>query len=99
MSRTLEFTVTICLGREAYGDICVEVEVPKKEYRLLKECYREGEEIESFEGLEDLYERIVAEARAESESSAPDNCDIDYDDADYGVEIPDEISEAVDNEE
>lgn len=99
MSRTLEFTVTICLGREAYGDICVEVEVSNKEYRLLKECCREGEEIESYDGLEDLYERIIAEARAESESCAPDDCDIDYDEADYGVEIPDEIAEAVEDEE
>lgn len=99
MKRTLEFTVTICLGHGDGGDICVDVEVTNKEYKLLKECCREGEEIESFEGLEDLYKRVIAEARDESESCDPEDCDIDYDDADYGVEIPYEIYEAVENEE
>jgi hypothetical protein len=97
--KKLEFTVTICLGHGDGGDICVAVDVTNKEYKLLKECCREGEEIESFDGLEELYNRIVAEARSESEFNDPDDCDIDYDDADYVVEIPDEIFDAVEDEE
>ncbi len=98
MSKKLEFTVAICLGHGDGGDICVDIEVTNKEYKLLKECCREGEEIESFEGLEDLYERIVAEARSESEFFDPEDCDIDYDNASYGVEMPDEIYDAVEDE-
>ena len=93
--KKLEFTVSICLGHGDGGDILVELDVTNKEYKLLKECCRENEEIESFEGLEELYKRIVAEARGESEFCDPDDCDIDYDDADYVVEFPDEIYDAV----
>ncbi len=95
MSKKLEFTVTICLGRCGSGDICVEVEVTNKEYKLLKKCCAEGEDIDSFSGLEDLYNRIVAEARAESEFFDTDDCDIDYDNASYGVEMPDKIYDAI----
>ena len=98
MSRMLEFTVTICLGGGDGGDVCVDVEVTNKEYKLLKECCREGEEIESFDGLEELYKRVVAEARGESEFCDPDDSDIDYDDASYIVEMPYEIYEAVESE-
>jgi hypothetical protein len=98
MSRKLEFTVTICLGHGDGGDICVEVEVTNKEYKLLKKCCAEGDDIDFFEGLEDLYNRIIAEARAESEFFDPEDCDIDYDNADYGVEMPDEIYDAVEDE-
>lgn len=92
MGRKLEFTVSICLGGGYGGDICVEVEVTDKEYELLKKCCREGEEIESFKGLKPLYKRIVAAARDESE-------DFDPEDADYGIEIPDEVYEAVESED
>jgi hypothetical protein len=42
---------------------------------------------------------VVAEAIGEDEFCGPDDCDIDYDDAYYIVEIPYEIYEAVENEE
>ena len=59
-----------------------------------------NEEIEGYEGLEDLYERVVAAAKDESECCEPDDCeDIDYDDASYTVAIPDVIYNEVQEEE
>ena len=88
----LEFWVTICLGHGDGGDVAVTIDVTDAEYELLKQCCRDDEEIEGYEGLEDLYERVVATAKDESECCEPDDCeDIDYDDASYTIAIPDEI--------
>ena len=90
----LEFWVTICLGHGDSGDVTVEVDVSDEEYELLKQCGRENEEIEYFDGLEDLYERVVEEVKEESKSCEPDSCeDIDYDDADYTVAVPQAVFE------
>ena len=95
----LEFWVTICLGHGDGGDVAVTVDVARKEYELLKQCCREDEDIDGFEGLEDLYERIVAAARDESEYCEPDDCEeIDYDEASYTVAIPDIIYNEVQEE-
>ena len=56
--------------------------------------------MEDYEGLEDLYDRVVAAARDESESCEPNDCEeIDYDDASYTVAIPDVIYNEVQEEE
>lgn len=95
----LDFWVTICLGHGDGGDVAVTVDVSRKEYELLKQCCRDDEEIEDYEGLEDLYERIVTAAKDESECCEPDDCeDIDYDDASYIVAIPDKIYNEVQEE-
>ena len=99
MGRILEFTVNICLGYGDGGEIAVDVEVTDEEYELLKQCCREDDDIGSFEGLESLYERIVTEAGDESEFNDPEECDTDYDEADYMVEIPYEIYEEVEKEQ
>ena len=79
--------------------MAVTVDVARKEYELLKQCCREDEDIDGFEGLEDLYERIVAAARDESECCEPDDCEeIDYDEASYTVAIPDIIYNEVQEE-
>jgi hypothetical protein len=96
----LEFWVTICLGHGDGGDVTVTIEVTDEEYELLKQCCREDEEIDGFEGLEALYERVVDYAKGESECCEPDDCeDIDYDDAYYRVAMPDEIYEQVNAED
>ena len=96
----LEFWVTICPGHGDGGDVVVTLDVTDAEYELLKQCCRDDEEMEDYEGLEDLYDRVVAAARDESESCEPDDCeDIDYDDASYTVAIPDVIYNEVQEEE
>ena len=99
MNAELEFWVTICLGNGDGGDVAVTLDVTDAEYELLKQCCREDEDIDGFEGLEDLYERIVATARDESECCEPDDCeDMSYDDASYIVAIPDKIDNEVQEE-
>ncbi len=96
----LEFWVTICLGHGDGGDVTVTIDVTDEEYELLKQCCREYEDIGSFEGLENLYERIVAAAKDESEYCEPDDeDDIDYDDASYTVAIPEVIYNEVQEED
>ena len=95
----LEFWVTIYLGNGDGGDVAVTLGATDDEYELLKQCCRDDEEIEGYEGLEDLYERIVAAARDESECCEPDDCEeIDYDEASYTVAIPDIIYNEVQEE-
>lgn len=92
----LEFWVTVCLGHGDGGDVAVTVDVSQKEYKLLKKCCREDEEIDGYEGLEALYERVVTATKDESECCGPDDCeDIDYDDVTYIVAIPDVIHDEV----
>ena len=96
----LEFLVTICLGQGDGGDVTVTIDVTDEEYELLKQCCREYEDIGSFEGLENLYERIVAAAKDESEYCEPDDeDDIDYDDAYYTVAMPQVIYNEVQEED
>ena len=96
----LEFWVTICLGHGDGGDVAVTLDVTDAEYELLKQCCRDDEEIEGYEGLEDLYDRVVVAARDERESCKPDDCEaIDYDDASYTVAIRDVIYNEVQEEE
>jgi hypothetical protein len=95
----LEFWVTICLGHGDGGDVAVTLDVTDAEYELLKKCCRENEDFDGFKGLEDLYERIAAAARDESECCEPDDCEeIDYDEASYTVAIPDIIYNEVQEE-
>ena len=96
----LEFWVTICLGHGDGGDVAVTADVSRKEYELLKQCCRDDEEIEVYEGLENLYERVISAAKDESEYCEPDDCeDIDYDDVSYTIAIPDEIYTEVQEED
>lgn len=99
MGKVLEFPVTICLGGGDGGEVGIDVEVTDEEYELLLACCREDiVGIDSYEGLEDLYERVIAEARGESEFNDPDDCDIDYDDACYLVDMPYAIYEIIEAE-
>ena len=95
----LEFWVTICLGHGDGGDVAVTADVSRKEYELLKQCCRDDEEIEGYEGLENLYERVISAAKDESECCEPDDCeDIDYADASHTVAIPGKIYNEVQEE-
>ena len=79
--------------------MAVEVDVSDEEYELLKQCCRDDEEIDGYEGLEDLYERIADYAKDESECCEPDDCeDIEYDDAYYRVAMPQVIYDEVQEE-
>ena len=97
----LDFLVTICLGYGDGGDVEVTVDVTKKEFALLVQCYRDMDEIDSYEGLESLYKRIIKEAVGEDEfcSQNVEDYDPDYDDASYIVSFPDEVIEEADRED
>lgn len=96
----LEFWVTIDLGPHRSGDTLVTTSVSDEEYELLKQCCRDHRKIEGYAGLEDLYERVVSQAKDESECCEPDDCeDIDYEDASYIVAIPDNIHREVQEED
>lgn len=92
----LEFPVRVCLGHGDGGEIAVKLPVGEKEYSLLKDCCREGEEIESFPGLEALYQRIMEAAAEECEDCDGDE-DIDYELAEFIVDMPQTVWEDVEN--
>ena len=103
----VEFTVTLCCGHGDGGDICITVEVTDEEYELMKQCWRDGEDICDCMELEDLVERIEAEAKGEDSACSvglrddedeDDDYDI-YDDISCMVSMPDEICNLVDEEE
>ena len=86
--RELEFEVTICLGGGDGGNVCVTVEVSNDEYKLLKKCYSEDEDIDGYPGLEDLVERIQEAAEDENDccmDELGDDEEIDYDDVTYMI--------------
>lgn len=87
----LDFTVTVCLGRNRSGDIDVSVDVSEEEFEALKNCYNDGEDIEGYEGLEDLYGRIISAAKDEIEFFNGE--DFDYDNVTFCIELPDEVCE------
>ena len=103
--REVEFTVTLCCGHGDGGDVCVKVDVTDEEYELMKQCCREDEEIDGYDGLEDLIERVEAEAKGEDSACSvglQDDEDEDdynmYDDISCMVWMPSEISDIVDSE-
>ena len=91
----LTFWVTVCLGRGDGGDITVDVDVTDEEYALLVQCSREEEEIDGYDGLEDLCERIKEAAADEVDScNAEFGIEEDYSDAGFMIQMPDVIWEA-----
>lgn len=91
MARKIEFSVSIGIGG-AFGDTTVKVSVTNKEYKLLKECCEEEEEITEYDGLEKLCEKIASAIREESDF------DGDFEELDFGIEMPEEIYEALEEE-
>ncbi len=100
--RTMEFTVMLYYGGGDGGEICVDADVSDKEYELLKECCRNDDEMEDFEGLEDLCERIEAEARGENDFIMSDDEEYDPDEENdilgCSIYIPQEIYDAIEEE-
>lgn len=94
----VEFPVTVCLGGGDGGEICVKMEITDEEYELLKQCCRDGCDIESCPELEDLCNRITEESGDETERRM-DECDsgedIDYDSTYYIIEMPEEIEDLI----
>ena len=90
-NKRLTFRVTVCLGWGDGGDVDVRVSVTPDEFELLKECYREGIEIEDCTGLKRLYDTICEYAEDEDIACG---CDEDHSDASYMVHFPKEIIEA-----
>ena len=97
------FDVTICLGGGDGGDVSVDVEVSEEEYELLKQCCRDYDDIDSYAGLEDLCQRIIAEAQAENdfrmENYSDSDEEIDYGSVSYMIGMPSEIQDEIDEEE
>lgn len=91
----LDFWATIDLGPHRNADITVTVNISKKEYSLLKRCCRDDESIDSFDGLEKLYQRIIEAVKDESDFFIEDDDDVAFDEACYSVAIPDEIYDAI----
>lgn len=99
---SLEFWVTICLGRGDGGDVTVTVDVTEEEYKLLKQCCRDYEDIDGYEGLEDLCRRIEEAAQEENEACMADydtDEEIDYDSVSYMISMPDEIEAIIEEED
>ena len=96
----LEFPVMICLGGGDGGEVSVCVEVTDEEYELLIQCCREDAEIDGYDGLESLYDRIAEAARDEDECCSSDDEEEDtyYDDAYYMISFPDEICIAAESD-
>lgn len=90
-NKRLTFRVTVCLGWGDGGDVDVTVSVTPKQFELLKECYREGEDFDRRPGLKRLYKTICSYARDEDIAYG---CDEDHSDASYMVHFPKEIIEA-----
>ena len=95
----LEFCVTVWCDRKPIEEDEVYVAVTDEEYHLLKECCRNNKDMNAFEGLESLNVRIVEQLRAdfaaierEEDEEVPD---IDYEAADYTIEIPDVIYDEI----
>ncbi|MBQ1269261.1 MAG: hypothetical protein II368_05950 [Clostridia bacterium] len=104
MKRELEFMVNVYLGGGEGGEISVSVSVSDKEYKMLKECYKAEEDIENWEGLEPLCERIFDAAKEEDESLWDEYADEEdgFDDYDrsYSItEFPSEIIEECDEDD
>lgn len=93
----MDFLVTICLGHSDGGDVVVSVDVTEEEYKLLVACCRDGDEIDVYDGLDNLYDRIVEAAKDESAVCDPDEEEIDYDDAYYRVDFPEQVYEEAEN--
>lgn len=94
-SKRIEFPVTACLGGGDGGDILVTVDVTAEELKLLKKCIRNEEEIEGYEGLEDLVERINEAAISECESIddvyGDEEVEEDFSSASFMIGYPDEL--------
>ncbi len=100
-TNSLDFIVTLCLGGGDGGDVEVTVNVTDEEYELLRQCCREGIEIEDCEGLEDLCDRIKEAAADENESCMEfldSDEEIDYDSISYIIGMPSEISDSAEDE-
>lgn len=100
---SLDFDVTVCLGGGDGGDVSVTVDVTKEEYELLKQCCREYEDIDSYDGLEELCKRIIKEAEAENdycmENYSDSDEEIDYGSVSFMISMPSEIQNEIDEEE
>ena len=98
-NKRLEFWVTIHPDYGDGGDVCVEESVTASEYEQLLQCCREDIDLCDCEELENLHNKILADAREESESCGFDDEDLDYDDDACFVSIPDELYDLVESEE
>jgi hypothetical protein len=93
----LEFNVQVTADN---GDECfvtVTETVSDEEFELLMQCYLDDEDLDAFDGLEDLYERICSAAR--DECVGMEDCDDEdacFDDAECDVTMPDEVIEEAD---
>lgn len=98
----LSFDVTVCLGGGDGGDVSVRVAVKEEEYALLKQCCRDYEDIDCYDGLEDLCRRVIEEAEAENdycmEQYSDSDEEIDYSTVSYMISMPRKIQEEIDKE-
>jgi hypothetical protein len=99
----LEFDVTVCLGGGDGGDVSVSVAVTEREYELLKQCCRECDDLECYEGLEDLCNRVRDAAEDENEYCMDNYTDsdeeIDYGTVSFMISMPSRIQDEIDAEE
>ncbi len=99
----LEFDVTVCLGGGDGGDVSVSVAVTEEEYELLKQCCREGDDLDCYESLEDLCSRVRDAAENENEYCMDNYSDsdeeIDYGTVSFMISMPRRIQDEVDAEE
>ena len=88
----IEFVVTISLSPVASGDVCSTIEVSEEEYEAIRQCCIEDDELQEFPGLEDLSDRIIEEVKENSDVwDSEDGEDLDPEDAEFYIQLPDEI--------
>ena len=92
----VEFYVTISLDGMGSGDVCSTIEVSDEEYEAIRECCLEDDELQEFPGLEDLCDRIIEDVKENSDVwVSEDGEDLDPEDAEFYIQLPDEIYDEV----
>ena len=98
----MRFYVTLRLSYGDGDDVCVDVDVTENEFRRLKQCYRDDNNIGDCWGLKNLTRRIKRAALKESKSGMTDFISgkrTYYSNVSYMIDIPDEVIEAAEEED
>ncbi len=101
-SNFLDFDVTLVMSDGDSVEICARVGITKTERILLKQCYRDDEDIRQCAGLEDLCLRVEEAAKHDNEFDMAglnlgDGTEYDY--VSSRIEIPHEIADEVEEED
>lgn len=94
VSMELEFCVTIDLDDE-YMEIPVVLDIESQEYLKVRQCIRLAEDLDEFEGLENLCQRIIEEAK----SLVAEDEDLDLDNEEYEISLTEDLDALEEDDE